>query len=214
MFSQFLLDVAEDFAKKHNCFALVTNEYRRRNADDCQSIELYRHTTTDAKDIYQVSAKEDGVVIVEKYNKISDRWHIFRIMKVSCITERKSFGLIFDKTQILLIGGQKGKTFVRTVSSTTMFAFEDTIDASNLVTYFIFFRCKTKVNTCMLDSMELLNEEKIETARGHIMPIFHEDEIYIFGGWSGSLLEKCERYYILSITLSLTLHSSAFAVFV
>lgn len=121
MYSQFLRDAAQRFAEKCSCSDIVKSEYRRRAASDGKSAEVCRYSAVGEKGIFLASEKIDGIIHVEKYNKISDRWDIFQILKIAAITERTSFGIIFDQSKLFLIGGLKGTTNVATVSFVAIF---------------------------------------------------------------------------------------------
>lgn len=114
---QFLRDVVESFAEKYECEKLVSNEYRRRAESDDIPTELYRYTADASKCIFALSCEAD-IINVQKYNPISNKWDLFRnIVVTDLITKRTSFGLIFDKNIIFLIGGTENLASVRRVSS-------------------------------------------------------------------------------------------------
>lgn len=112
---QFLLEVVEPFARKYECMDLVLNEYRRRTECNGKSTDLYRNATDASKCIFALSSEPD-VINVEKYNPISNRWDLFRNITVTdLITKRDSFGLVFDKDIIVLIGGKENQNSIRKV---------------------------------------------------------------------------------------------------
>lgn len=92
------------------------NEYRRRSGSDDKSTNLYRNTADAADAIFALSC-EAGIINVEKYNPIPNKWELHRNITVAnLITKRESFGLLFDRNIIVLIGGRENNWYLNQVS--------------------------------------------------------------------------------------------------
>lgn len=126
----------ESFAKKFECSDLVMNEYRRRAESDYNSTDLYRYAPDAAGTIFALSC-EAGIINVEKYNPIPNRWELYRNITVAdLVRKRVSFGLIYGKNIIVLIGGKENVTYLRKVNyllSVIPLANYDTIMQFNLL---------------------------------------------------------------------------------
>lgn len=95
--------------------SLVLNEYRRRSEGDDKATDLYRFTA-DAKSLFALSCQA-GLINVEKYNPIFNRWELFRNITVKDLfTKRESFGMVFVNDLIVLIGGIDNGTCAQKVN--------------------------------------------------------------------------------------------------
>lgn len=90
-------------------------EYHRRIENDGRPVEPFHRTSAASKRVYVASGK-DGCFIIEKYNPISDRWELVHRFTEKGFKNRERFGQIFAENKIFLIGGKKGKSYMRTVS--------------------------------------------------------------------------------------------------
>lgn len=115
LYLQFLLDVVESFATKFNCLPRLMEDYHRRIENDGKPVEPYHLTTAVSKRIFVFSGK-GGAFTIEKYNPISDKWELVHSFNDNSFKNRERFGQIFAENKIFLIGGKKGKTYMRTVS--------------------------------------------------------------------------------------------------
>lgn len=116
-FPQPLLHVVEPFAKKFNCLEVVTNEYRRRLQNDDNTSNPYRHAKVPSESIF-VAALTNDTISIEKYNSISNSWKLFATLSIIGIKSRSNCGFVFIENTIIIIGGRKGQTYLRTVSYT------------------------------------------------------------------------------------------------
>lgn len=114
LYSQFLLDAVETFARKFDCLVLVTNECRRRIASNGNASELYRYRTEDPKSIF-AAHEEHGMIYIHEYNPINDRWELYRNISIAGLS-RENFGLVYAENKIFLNGGYAGQLFTGTVS--------------------------------------------------------------------------------------------------
>lgn len=115
VFVQFLLDFVETFARKYNCVSLLLTEYHRRIKNDGKPMEPFHLTRAASKRIFVISGRDGGFTI-EKYNPISDRWELVHRFSDKGFRNRERFGQIVAENKLFLIGGKKGKTYMRTVS--------------------------------------------------------------------------------------------------
>lgn len=112
---QVLLDGVEKFAKRYNYADLVTKELRKRAESDGKAVELYRHSTVPMKSFF-LASPEDDILVVEKYNAISDRWDLFCKTKMEAINDRMFSKLLLAEGKIFLIGGKGDHRFERKVT--------------------------------------------------------------------------------------------------
>lgn len=91
------------------------SEYRRRIENDGKPAQAYNRLSAASQRIYSTSGK-DGVFTIQKYNPISDRWEYVQQLKDNTFKGRERIGQIFAENKLFLIGGKKGKGYVRTVS--------------------------------------------------------------------------------------------------
>lgn len=87
----------------------MTRELRERAKSDGKTSELYRHTTSASRNIFLVTGAKD-IVYIERYNMVSNRWDISRIIRISELSNVMDFGLLLNQSKIHLIGGRNRYT--------------------------------------------------------------------------------------------------------